>query len=112
MKFVAKKLDLTLELTLLSGETVTIEPAINVSSAVQAENILAELTRLEKNVGKSALLKEGEISATQCIDAQLNIIYGEQGAGKDFWSSNLDAETLRQCIQYVCNTIAGLKKSE
>lgn len=107
MKFVAKKLDLDLELTLLTGEEIALSPSIK-TDAKSCSELSKKMVTIEDNAEKTAkgLLKDG----LDVLSSELSLIYPKD---KDWFLSNLDPASIKAIIEHVANTIGGAtKKSE
>lgn len=108
MKIIAKTLDLDLELTDVAGKEKLYKPIKDIRSADQAEKIMKSFQDLELQIGKPG--EEGKLSPASVMDAELTIVYGDCGT-PSYWRLNFAFDTLRQCVEHVVNSIAGLKKS-
>lgn len=107
MKFIAKKIDIDLELTTLSGEVVELKPKFQISGK-SCIKIAREFSLLEKN--NNALDKNDDTKKTGLeINAiELSMIYPKE---KDWFVNNFDPQTIVDILVYVTDTIAGVQKN-
>jgi len=105
MQFQAKLPDLDLEITTLNQEEpVFLKPKIimnikNVTKIVNKWSSFEKINELKK--------EEEQINSFELIAIELTDIYDVKAK---WFIDNLDVGTLNQIIQYVANTMAGVKK--
>ncbi len=103
MKFQAKKLDLDLELTTLSGEEMTIKGP----SAITAEKASVVLGKI---------IKEDESlkgkNAEQMLKIVVKSVVGIYGKDDVFWANNFDPSTLIEIRQWFVQTLTTVKKKD
>ena len=102
-KFVAEKPDLTLELTMLNGEEIVLEPSEIVSGKVALE-ITDKWSKLEKESKEKG---EDAKSSLEVLAIELSYIYSKDAA---WFLENIDFGTLNEILVYVAQTIGGIKK--
>ena len=103
MKYVAKKLDLDLELITLSGEVANLSPKIKINGTncikLANEWKLLEETNLEKT--------ENKLTGMELVAIELTTIYPKP---KEWWTDNFDPITIREIVAYVSGTMVGVQK--
>ena len=102
-KFVAEKPDLTLELTTLEGEEITLEPT-QVMSGKGALEITEKWSKLEKEEKEKG--DEGK-SPFEILAIELAYVYPKNA---EWFLENIDFGTLNEILIYVAQTIGGIKK--
>lgn len=116
MKYKAKRPKITLDLELLNGEQVRLEPTI-VPSARECIRISKEWRAIEENndaaIKHNKNLKEGEKqiefrTGIEINAIQLSTLYDKD---KDWFIENLDPITIREIITDVAKMIAGIQKN-
>jgi len=100
MKFEAKKIDLTLELTTLSGEEITLTPR-KLVTAEETVNILRSWTAAEKNA-------KTNVDRVELLAKELSILYPKE---KEWFLSNFDMTTLSDMLNFVASSIGGIRKN-
>lgn len=101
-EFKAEKIDLDLDLTLLSGEVLKLSPKFEVTTSKVIE-ILNVWNRIEKEN------KENKKVAFDIIAEELSCVYDKP---EQWWKDNFDPATLQQILIHVAETVGGLKKKE
>ena len=105
MKFTANSLDLDLDLTTLSKETILIEgpKSMSAETAIKVLGILAETDKkIAANNGDMEIVLKGAISD----------IISMYGKDEVFWRENFDAPLIFEIRKYMLTTISGIKKKE
>jgi len=103
MKYVAKKLDLDLELTTLSGEVSNLSPKIKIngSNCIKLAN---EWKKLEQtNMDKA----DNKLTGLELVAIELATIYSKP---KEWWIDNFDPITIRDIVAHVAETMSGVQK--
>ena len=98
MKFTATKIDLTLELTTLSGE----EEVLNPKATATAEEILNTM-----EVWKSIEI-EHKGNNIKILAEQLAIVYPKKS---EWFLQNFDVKTLSDIVVYVASSMGGVRKN-
>jgi len=104
-KFVAEKPDLTLELTTLEGEEITLEP-VEIMSGKAALEITDQWSKLEKE-NKENKENEKYKSPFEILALELSHVYPKNA---EWFLDNFDLGVLNKILIYVAQTIGGLKK--
>ena len=99
MKFEAQKIDLTLDLTTLVGEKITLNPKVTMT----AEEILNTMV-----VWKS-IEKEKKTNNVRVLSEQLACIYPKKAI---WFLQNFDVRTLSEITVYVASTMGGVRKND
>lgn len=97
--FVAKKLDLDLNLTLLDGTQLKLEPK-NLLTVDESMRIMNAWTEDEKS-------KVEGLDKVNLLAEELAVVYPKDSK---WWSSNFDIETLSSIVVFVAETIGGVRK--
>ncbi len=118
-KFEAKKLDLDLELTLLSGDVVSLSPKMEVNATKTIEIIEQWQTfereeedrkkEEEKNKKEGKAIKKTSLSAFEIVAIELEMIYPKD---RKWWMDNFTIPLLAEIMTYIAETMGGLKKKE
>jgi hypothetical protein len=97
-KFEAKEIDLDLELILLNKEEIKLSPKIELST----KNIMKIVDHWQK-------IEEPAVGSEKVVvlAKELALVYDKE---EDWWLENLDVQTLSDVLQYVAETVGGLKK--
>lgn len=101
-KFIAKSMkeDLIIEVKILNGDTVMLEPSIDYS-AEGIVGLMRQWTKIEE-------AQTEDTQKLQIIASQLAIVYVNE---PNWWLLNLDPGTLIEILNHVARTIGGLKKN-
>ena len=105
MEFVAKKIDLDLELTVLSGEKHSFEVRVH----TDLKSLLTLVKKWDKINEVNNELEEDKLTPFELHCDRLVELYGET---RDWWLTNCDAATINDITRHVAQTIGGVKKSE
>lgn len=98
-EFAAKKLDLDLNLTLLDGTELTLEPK-NLLTVDESMRIMNAWTEDEKS-------KVEGLDKVNLLAEELAVVYPKDSK---WWSANFDIETLSAIVVFVAETIGGVRK--
>ncbi len=103
MKYVAKKLDLNLELTTLTGEEFKLSPKliINGTNCVKLANEWKLLEQINNDK------TENKLSGLELVAIELSYIYEKP---KQWFIDNFDPVTIKEIVTYVAETMGGIQK--
>ena len=102
-KFTARKVDLVLELTTLSGEEITMDTSI-IPSAENALGIISNWQTIEDSADK-----DDKKAIVSVLADQLAVIYDKK---PEWFLTNLDVGTLSEVVSYVAGALGGIRKNE
>lgn len=108
LKFKAKKIDLDLELTTLTGEVAELKGPI--FSGREAGELANTMNNGGMEFDKLPEEKRTPIEAGLMFGAQLAWVYPEKAP--DWWVDNLDITTIKEVRNHVIATLLGVKKKE
>lgn len=107
-KFTAKKIDLDLELTTLSGEVVELSGPV--LSGAQAGAIYEKMDNEDNEFNKRPQEERTPFAVARLYAEQLTQLYDMSDAS--WWLENLDAGTITEIKVFVGATLLGVKKKE
>ena len=100
MKFEAKKVDLELELTTLSGENITLNPK-KLVTAEETISLLEKWTVLEDKA-------KTNVQKVKLVANELAVVYPKDA---DWFMSNFNIGVLVEILDYVATTVGGIRKN-